>query len=201
MTRPSYFYFDLGNVLVFFDHGKCVHNLATLAGVPDARMRHIVFESGLEDRYESGAISSLEFVQAIEHAVQKSLDPTAVLEAAADMFWENESILPVLDQVQRQGIRLGLLSNTCEAHWNWIVQKRYRTVLGWFEHHVLSYEVKSMKPASSIYEEAMRLTGVPANEILFVDDRIDNIEGARAAGWNGIPFVDAAGLLRTMEAW
>ncbi len=108
MTRPSYFYFDLGNVLVFFDHGKCVHNLATLAGVPDARMRHIVFESGLWDRYESVAISSLEFVQAIEHAVQKSLDPTAVLEAAADMFWENEneSILPVLDHVQRQGIRL-----------------------------------------------------------------------------------------------
>ncbi len=34
----------------------------------------------------------------------------------------------------------------------------------------------------------MRLTGVPANEILFVDDRIDNIEGARAAGWNGHPL-------------
>ena len=96
---------------------------------------------------------------------------------------------------------MGLLSNTCEAHWSWIEQQLYSTVVGWFEEIVLSYEVKAMKPQRDIYEHASRIVSVDPGSIFFIDDRIENVEGARFAGWEAVQYTDAASLKSIVEAW
>ena len=49
-----------------------------------------------------------------------------------------------------------------------------------------SYLAGVMKPHADIYAEAERRFGLVPAATVFIDDRADNIEAARARGWAGI---------------
>ena len=198
---PEFVYFDLGNVLLFFDHDLAFRKMAKIAGVTPEQMRSIVMDSQLQIEYETGHITSLQFVSRIADSIGKELDMADMLHAAADMFIPNPHILPTLQRVREKGIPMGLLSNTCEAHWHWISEIGYPQVAGWFSPVILSYEVKSMKPDGHIYREAARQCGVEAPKIFFTDDRIENVQAAQQAGWSAELFVNAERLMKTIEAW
>jgi len=106
-----------------------------------------------------------------------------MLHAAADMFIPNPHILPVLERIRDMGIPMGLLSNTCEAHWNWICELDFPQLRGWFAPIILSYEVRSMKPDAHIYSEAQRRSGHDAPGIFSPTDRAENVEAGKKAGW------------------
>ena len=76
--------------------------------------------------------------------------------------------------------RLGVMTNAMPS-------RRYHELkLGnidkYFEHIVISREVGSFKPDHKIYEVAIEKTGLPAEDILFVDDKVKYLDGAVAAG-------------------
>ena len=50
------------------------------------------------------------------------------------------------------------------------------------------------KPESAIYQSALDILGRPAERILFIDDRPENVTGAEAAGMKAIRFEGAEGL-------
>lgn len=199
--RPDFVYFDLGNVLLFFDHDLAMRKMAKVAGVAPQQMRSIVWDTNLQIEYETGLISGYQFVSRIADAIGRELDPVDMLQAAADMFIPNPHILPILQQVRDMGIPMGLLSNTCQAHWDWIGELGYPQVAGWFSPVILSYEVKSMKPAPHIYNEAQRLAGHEPHRIFFTDDRHENVEAAKNAGWSAELFVNADRLSKTIDGW
>jgi glucose-1-phosphatase len=199
--RPDFVYFDLGNVLLFFDHHLAMRKMAKVAGVSASDMHSIVMDSELQIEYETGLISGRHFADRIAQAVGKPLNADEILQAAADMFVPNPHILPALERIRNLGIPMGLLSNTCEAHWNWILELRYQQVVGWFSPHILSFEVKSMKPDVKIYQEAQRLAGHSPERIYFTDDREDNVAAARQQGWQAEIFVNADRLNNTIDTW
>ncbi|XZE32200.1 HAD family hydrolase [Pirellulaceae bacterium SH501] len=199
--RPHFFYFDLGNVLLYFDHDLAFRRMAKIAGVSPKQMRAAVMDSELQIAYETGHISGSEFVDRIAQHLDKRLDVEPILEAAADMFIANTHILPVLERVKELRIPMGLLSNTCEAHWQWILQQRYPQVVDWFSPVILSFEAKSMKPDKGIYEQAEERAGVAPEHIFFTDDRADNIEAASKRGWQTQVFVNADRLMQTIDRW
>ena len=45
-----------------------------------------------------------------------------------------------------------------------------------------------MKPDPRIYQEALRLSGLPAGACVFVDDRPANVEGAARLGIHAVQF-------------
>ena len=199
--RPQFVYFDLGNVLLYFDHNLAMRKMAQVAGIATQQMRSIVLDGSLQTEYETGLISGTQFVARISDAIGKELDTADMLQAAADMFVPNPHVLPVLETIRNLGIPMGLLSNTCEAHWNWIIELGYPQVRGWFSPVILSYEVKSMKPDQRIYSEAQRLSGHNSSGIFFTDDRIENVEAASKAGWTAEIFVNADRLMQTVSNW
>ncbi len=199
--RPQFIYFDLGNVLLYFDHNLAIRKMAKIAGIAAQQMRSIVMDGPLQTEYETGLISGVQFVARISDSIGKELDAADMLQAAADMFVPNPHILPVLEEIRNMEIPMGLLSNTCEAHWNWIGELGYPQVQGWFAPVILSYEVKSMKPDSHIYAEAQRLSGHHASGIFFTDDRVENVEAACKAGWNAEVFLNADRLMKTVSSW
>jgi putative hydrolase of the HAD superfamily len=50
------------------------------------------------------------------------------------------------------------------------------------------------KPGAAIYKRALDILGRPAERVLFIDDRAENIAGAVGVGMNGIVFKGADGL-------
>ena len=58
-----------------------------------------------------------------------------------------------------------------------------------FRDQFISSEMKLLKPSREIYEESVRRTGLPAGEVLFIDDNETNVLAAREAGMQARLFV------------
>ena len=124
-SMPSFFYFDLGNVLLFFDHQRGCQQMGQVAGVDPRQVWQVLYDSGLAHEYESGRVSSRKVYNTF--CEQTGSEPVydAFLRAAGDIFEVNAGIKPVLAGLLSAGQRLGLLSNTNEAHWNWFSNDRF----------------------------------------------------------------------------
>lgn len=182
--KEKFVYFDLGNVLVTFDHTIATENLSKLCGYDFEAVRNKMFISDLQTRYETGLISSDQYVDEINATFGSQLDRDTVLHAISDMFQPNWPIMGALRTVQQSGVGMGVLSNTCEAHWQWLMQRKdWEMLHDWFEKIILSYEVKSMKPDSGIYQACEAACGLSGSQIFFTDDRADNIQAAADRGW------------------
>jgi len=66
----------------------------------------------------------------------------------------------------------------------------------YFQFAFSSCYVGLRKPAPAIYRRVLDILGKPAERILFIDDREENVAGARAAGFRTIRF-EGAGALRS----
>lgn len=62
----------------------------------------------------------------------------------------------------------------------------------------LSFEMKTLKPSAEFYQRVMEDIGLPAEDMLFIDDSQKNVDGAVAAGLPAVyyePGTDLAALL------
>jgi HAD superfamily hydrolase (TIGR01509 family) len=55
-----------------------------------------------------------------------------------------------------------------------------------FDDYILSYEVGAMKPQPKIYEAMEAMTGKRGADLIYIDDRPENIEAGAARGWRAI---------------
>jgi HAD superfamily hydrolase (TIGR01509 family) len=55
-----------------------------------------------------------------------------------------------------------------------------------FDGYIFSFEVGAMKPQPKIYEALETLTGKRGAELIYIDDRPENIEAGAARGWQAI---------------
>ena len=100
-----------------------------------------------------------------------------------------EDVLPVLDELRRRGVRIGLVSNSA------------RDVAEFARHHALridagisSFHHGKAKPHASIFQAVLDLLGVDPCDAAMVGDALeDDVEGARALGMHAV-LVDRLGL-------
>ncbi|MGW4927795.1 HAD family hydrolase [Agromyces sp. NPDC004153] len=108
--------------------------------------------------------------------------------------------LRVLHALADGGTRLALLSNAGADFSGWLRSGSFAPL---FERVFVSGELGLVKPNADIYEHVIAELGITPAELLFVDNRSENVEGARAVGGDGFVFTDAAALeawLRSLEA-
>jgi putative hydrolase of the HAD superfamily len=107
-----------------------------------------------------------------------------------DVWRIYDDVLPALDRLAAQGLRLAVISN-----WD----ERLRTVLrcldldARFETIVVSCEVGHAKPHPAIFAEATRRLGLHADRILHIGDNPDaDLLGARNAGLHAFQILRSA---------
>lgn len=209
VTSVAFVYFDLGNVLAAFDAARACHNVARRWGVDAEQVRRVVWDSGLQDRFEHGVIDPRQFTDIVRRELRldpREADSDELLDRLCDMFEPIDEMVEIVDSVRAAGIKLGILSNTCPAHWGWLQNRRYEALRGPFDCLILSYEHGVMKPAADLYQVATRaaLGAVPtatAESILFFDDRIENVEAALAHRWQAHRFTDANSAREVLRWW
>ncbi len=193
----EFVYFDLGKVILEFSHQRACEQMAEVAGVPVERVREVLFDTELQNQYETGVVSSQEFFEQFCEATESTSNINELLRAGSDIFELNTAIVPVIAKLVSIGFPIGILSNTCEAHWDFVYRK-YVILRDFFDRVILSYEVHSMKPDPGIYLAAIEQAGVDPGRILFMDDRNENVKGALEAGIQAVPFYSAQELTRQM---
>ena len=100
--------------------------------------------------------------------------------------------LEILQELKAAGLSLFALSNWhCET----FAKVRYAyPAFGLFEQIMLSGEYGLIKPDARLYALALGHYGIAAEHLVFIDDRLENVEGARKAGMQGLVFTSADNL-------
>ena len=195
---PKFIYFDLGNVLLYFDHRRACRQMAAEAGTSADKVWDAVFAGDLELRYESGELDDRAFYEAFCQATDTRADFDRLQLAGSEIFEINHSLVPVVAQLDAAGHRLGILSNTCPAHWAYCTSGRFGLLDKAFDVTALSYQIGACKPAPEIYREAARLAGVRPDEIFYVDDIAGHVAGARQAGFDAVQYTTTAALVEAL---
>ncbi len=194
MQTPAFIYFDLGNVLLNFSHELVCVQMADVAGVSVEDVRRFAFDSPVAVQYERGEVTTRESYDYFCEQTQTSPDYERLIAAASDIFPINAPILPIVTQLRQRGWRTGILSNTCDMHWQWVSGGRYAILPAYFDVVALSFEIGAIKPDREIFIAAAELAGVAPAEIFFTDDIARHIDGARQAGFDAEQFTSASKL-------
>lgn len=195
----KFIYFDLGRVLLDFTHERGFEQIATASGLSVDEVNNALMKSGLSDRYETGELSSQEFHTSFCEATGASISMNDLMTAWGDIFELMPATVALASNLRSAGNRIGILSNTCAAHWEFAA-RNFRVLDQIFTPVITSYEAKSMKPDSGIYQEAAKAAGCEPSELFFVDDREENVEGAKKLGWHAVLFQSARQLSNDLES-
>lgn len=200
---PKFLYFDLGNVLLNFCNQRMVRQMAEVAGVEERAIRAALFPTGTERDaqwlFEAGHLTPKEFYDWVCWATRSRPDRAELEHAYSDIFDAIDASLELVTQLAAAGHRLGILSNTNALHWRFVTDGRYPAVNKAFELYVTSFDAISMKPDSMIYDHASQRAGLPPQELFFVDDKPENVAGARAAGFDAAPFISTEQLAQDLR--
>ena len=78
------------------------------------------------------------------------------------------------------------------------VQKKYR-IFSLIDNIVVSGEVKQLKPNREIFHTLLNKYNLKAEESLFIDDNLKNVEGAKVVGINALRFENATKLKEDLK--
>lgn len=190
-------FFDLGGVLLNFSHDKMVANIAKYCHLKEEIVRREFSEGGLGEKYESGIVTSKYLHEHFCKLSSKKLDYDRFLRAGADIFSEKTEVSALLPFLKKNGIKLIVLSNTCQAHFSWI-QSHY-SFLKYFDELILSYEVKVTKPDQKIYLLALEKANTPIQACFYVDDILQNISAAQKIGIDSHLFQGVEHLIQALQ--
>ena len=199
--RPALI-FDFGNVVAFFDYAIACESYGRRLGLSGAEFLALLRERGLMrvvHAFEIGATPAEEFTRAVGRLAGLELDHDEFCSAWAEIFTLNRPVADLVAVLKARGYPLVLGSNTNEVHARrFLVQ--FAETLGLFDRLVLSYEVRRLKPSPEFYLACADAAGSPPSECVFIDDMLENVDGARRAGLKAVHYVGTPALVSELRA-
>jgi HAD superfamily hydrolase (TIGR01509 family) len=172
--------FDIGHVLVGI-HPEPMLDVLGSHGAPRMDLHTALERVGLAE-HETGRLDGAGLIERFR-ALAPRAAPALLRQHWEDMFSAHDDMLQLAQQVTpHHGVYL--LSNIGELHWNHLSSRFGVDRIG---HGALpSFQAGVMKPDSAIYAQAEARFALTPAATVFIDDRAENIEAARARGWHGI---------------
>jgi len=190
--------FDLGKVLIDFNFETGVQALHGACSISRDRLEEVLWDETWIHRYERGEISTGEFYSYLCETAALKIDLTGFREVWSSVFLPGLLVSERLLAALKRKYPLILVSNTNEAHFEF-VRDRY-PVIDYFDQHVLSYVVGSLKPDRKIFEHAIRVSGFRPDALFFTDDREENVLAAGELGIHAHQFRTERMLIAALQA-
>ncbi len=187
MKIPEAVVFDLGKVLVDFDYGIAATNITARCDGRGCDLKKLIDQSPLLLRYETGLLTTDGFFAEVRDASGFLGDVAEFGPLFGNIFTEIDSMVAFNEALRAANIPTYIFSNTNELSIASI--RRQFPFFRNFTDFVFSYEHLSMKPDAKIYEVVERVTGKCGDAILYIDDRLENIEAGAKRGWQTILHV------------
>jgi putative hydrolase of the HAD superfamily len=192
------FLFDLGGVVIDIDFEQCARAWACAADI-DVQHIHAHFEA--DDTLaalERGEIDHQHYFRHLRGQLHIDLSDREFVQG-----WEQILVgtVPGIDTCLERLARhypLYALTNTNRLHES-VWRRRYAATLAPFTHIFSSARLGMLKPDAAIYRHACREMGLPAANILFIDDLPANIEGAQACGMQTLQVDDNRRLVALLD--
>lgn len=195
---PKTVVFDLGKVLVDFDFSIAARKVMKRSLRPPSPIAALTHFSPLVCQLERGEINERQFfaeVQAVT-GYQGTFEDFAP--EFSDIFTEIPEMIAAHARLRAAGVPTYILSNTntlAEGH-----LRRHNPFFANFDGYIFSYAVKAMKPEPAIYDAVEKMCGFKGQEIIFIDDKAENVEAGIARGWQGIVHETPARTIAALRA-
>ena len=138
--------------------------------------------------HDLGLLSNEEYFERVAalYGYRCSAEEVARLHRAI-LIGEHDGVHSVVAAAKERGLSTACLSNTNAFHWDVMHDPaappdRWRAFRA-LDQKLASHLLGMAKPDRQIYDSAARMLGAAPEEILFFDDREENIAAAREAGW------------------
>jgi putative hydrolase of the HAD superfamily len=181
---------------VVFDYGEVISRtpapafraeIERLAGVDPAALW--ASYGTHRDALDSGDLSVVDYWGAVAHDTGASWSVSRVHELWAVDFpaWitPEPGTIDVIADLRAGGTRLAILSN---AGFDYGSTLRFSPVGQLFDHVFVSAELHDLKPSASIYQHVLHELGIEPAEMVFIDNKKVNVDGAEALGITGHVF-------------
>ena len=178
------FIFDLGKVLVDFDYTIAAQKVAARSAKSPKDLHAFLGSSPLLVEFECGRITRRQFFESIRDAIHFHGDVEEFASYFADIFTAMPGTIALHAELRKRGFKTYIFSNT-----NDLAVEHVRRNFPFFKHfdgYILSYEVGGMKPQPEIYAAMEKMTGRSGADLIYLDDRPENIEAGAARGWRAI---------------
>ena len=194
--------FDMGGVLVDLDIEDCKRAFKDLLGFD--RIDELIdpcHQKGIYGDLEEGTLSAEEFRRIVLSESRPGSRPGLVDEAMWHILVGISPYKAELLNRLAQKYDLYLLSNNnpiCMPHSTKLFEEAGASLDKVFRKCFLSYEVKALKPSEKFYKSVVEEIGLPAEQMLFIDDSQKNVDGSIAAGLPAVyyqPGTDLSALL------
>lgn len=180
--HPRAIFFDLGMVFVTFRWELAISRLGAHNGGDTERVREFL-ASPKHEAFERGEMSQEEFFQFGRELTGFTGSYDEFRAGWNEIFQEVPEAVAIGEQLRRE-YPLFLISNTNPWHAEYL-EARFEW-MQMFSQRFYSYQFGIRKPDARIYRWALAKARVDAPDALFLDDRLENIEGARHAGIHSI---------------
>ena len=191
--------FDLGNVLIDFDHTISAKRISKFTEMPWQDIFGLFFDSELTGLFEEGKITAQDFFSKVKEILNLKLDYDTFVPIWNDIFFltKHNRFVYNLAQDLRKTYKLALLSNINILHFDYF--KKNFSIFKPFHHIILSYEVGLRKPDPLIYKKTLEVLESEPTQVFYTDDRQQLIQGAKELGIHAFVFKDTEQLKKDLR--
>lgn len=192
--------FDLDGVLADYDRQLRVTHLAALIGATPAAVHAAIYESGIEEAGDSGALDARAYLAALGDHLKRPVSADAWVAARRVATRARPDVLDIASRLQDR-VTLGLLTNNGHLMADElprIVPQLFPLFAG---RAYAAARFGVAKPDAAAYLGCLAELDAEPARTLFIDDSAANVDGARAAGLHAHHFQDRAGLQQALIAF
>ncbi len=184
--------FDYGNTIIRYDTREMVTSFGVTDETEIEILMRICFDRKYWDRLDDGTLTQEDFVSGVVGEL-----PLSLKEVGEKICNNWYAVTPIIDgmdtlikKLKKDGYKLYLLSNICLMLAN--DTSKFKLYNEYFDGGVMSSPIKLIKPNTDIFQHLLEKYSLKAEECLFVDDLLPNVEGAEKCGIHGFRFCNNA---------
>ena len=197
MKKPSAVVFDLGKVLVDFDYSIAARKFAAQAHKTPDEIRELIDHSPLLFEFEHGHLTKHEFYQKTCEVTGFCGNFDDFSAYFSDIFEPITEMVNLHEKLRHLKIPTYIFSNTNElaiAH----ISSAF-PFFNTFDDYILSYKVGVMKPHPDIYEVVEQTAGRNGSQIVYLDDRPENVASGKERGWHAITHHSPSATIKQLQ--
>ncbi len=184
-ATPQAVVFDWGNVIAFDDRSVVVDFMCETFQISAAE-----FEKANFEKRKAVQVGKSEIDFWVEWARKKGIElpddwPSTYTAALKKSVGADPKMLELIDILKQNQIRVGLLSN---------INSRYTQMIRDFGFYkpfdpcLLSCEMGLEKPDQRVYDLLLKTLGISGKDVVFIDDKLENVDSAKKKGIDAILF-------------
>jgi glucose-1-phosphatase len=195
--KATHVLFDLGNVVFRIHFDRCFRAWSVGTALPSAQLLEAFHQDPMYMKHERNEITGREYFEHINKSLKGKLTFEKFVEGWNSVFGD-----PVAETIEfmrsNPQLKFYALTNSNVTHREkW--QQIYAKELQHFQKIYCSSQIGFRKPEARAFRLIVDDLKVQPQQIVFVDDLLENVEGAKAVGLQGVHFLDPAAGIQTLR--